>query len=270
MALRDASDAMTLPGGKRVTAAELEPSLEVAREYFQQPGNFEGLRERLTAAGCAEDEVRGRAYAARLLLPLVQTPAPDRPFGFNVGGEFVLADAWLPDSLAGGGGPLELVRRYLAAWGPSTPADFAAWSGLKGAAALFEALGDELLILRDEARHTLYDLTDAPRPDAETPAPVRLLPDFDAVMLGWRDRTRVVPAEVGKRLANRNLQIPPVVLVDGFVMGTWKLERKRKAAVVTITLFGLLEAAETAALESEALALASTFEPEVVADVVFV
>src|SRR5262249_37886795 len=155
--------------------------------------------------------------------------------------------------------PAELVRRYLAAWGPSTPADFAAWSGMKGVASWFAALGDDVVQLKEDRNRTLYDLRDAPRPDGDTPAPVRLLPEFDGVMLGWQDRTRMISAQDAKLIANRNLQVPAVMLLDGFVSGTWKLERKRKTATLTIRAFRPLEAAERAAVEQEAHGLMTTF-----------
>jgi hypothetical protein len=117
-------------------------------------------------------------------------------------------------------------------------------------------------MLKDERQRTLYDLRDAPRPGGETPAPARLLPEFDGVMLGWQDRTRVISAEDARRIANRNLQIPAVVLVDGFVCGTWKLERKRKAAVVTVRAFRPLRDAERQEVEEEAFGLLRTFEPD--------
>jgi len=258
---------LTLPGGVRLTAEDLEPSLAIAREHFRAPASFEALRDRIEAAGL--DQVRMRAYAARLLLPLVQSNS-DAAYGFDAGGEFVLADAWLGASVAERPDPFELVRRYLAAWGPSTPADFAAWSGLKGVARWFEALGDEVVTLRDDGKRTLYDLRDAPRPAGDTSAPARLLPEFDAVMLGWQDRTRMISAADARLIANRNLQIPAVVLVDGFVNGTWKLERKRKAAVLTIRTFRPLGNVERSALEDEAVGLMSTFEPDATPSVSFI
>ena len=210
-----------------------------------------------------------RAYAARLLLPLVQANS-EAAYGFDAGGAFVLAETWLGASAAAQPDVAGLIRRYLAAWGPSTPADFAAWSGMHGVARWFAALGDDLVTLRDERRRTLYDLRDAPRPGGETPAPPRLLPEFDGVMLGWQDRTRMISAEDARVIANRNLQIPAVVLVDGFVGGTWKLERKRKVAVVTVKAFRALSKAERAALEEEALGLLRAFEPEAAPSVAFV
>jgi hypothetical protein len=257
---------LALPGGRRLTLQDLEPSLRIAREHFHAPASFDSLRERIDAAGL--DEVRMRAYAARLLLPLVQANS-DADYGFDAGGEFVLADTWLGASVTEQPDVAGLVRRYLAAWGPATPADFAAWSGMKGVARWFEALGDEVVTYRDERKRTLYDLRDAPRPGGETPAPARLLPEFDGVMLGWQDRTRMISADDARLIANRNLQVPAVVLVDGFVRGTWKLERTRRAATLTVRAFRPLDTRARRAVEQEALGLMGTFEPDASASVAF-
>jgi hypothetical protein len=258
---------LTLPGGKRLTEADLEPVLNLARDHFSTPATFESLRQRFETMGC--DEVRMRAYAARLLLPLVQASSDDAAFGFDAGGEFVLADAWLGAAPDEHPNPQALVRRYLAAWGPATPADFAAWSGMKGVAPWFVALKQDLVVLKDDRNRTLYDLPEAPRPDGDTPAPPRLLPDFDGVMLGWQDRTRMISAEDARQIANRNLQVPAVVLLDGFVGGTWKLERKGKSAALTIRTFRPISKADRSALEAEAAGMAATFEPDAVPTVSF-
>lgn len=251
-------EAMTLPDGTKTTVAELEPVLALARRHFAEPREFETFREVLEKAGYSP--VRMMAYAARQLLPLVQA-ASDTAYGFSPGGAFVLAKAYLGKDVAAKPAQAELLRRYLAAWGPATPADFSGWSGLKGVAALFEDLGDELVTFRDARKKVLYDLKDAPRPAGDTPAPPRLVPDFDAVTQGHQDRARIVPAEHAARIASKNLQVPPMLLVDGFVAGTWKLEAKRKVATVTVTAFEKLSAKDRKAVEAEAVDLVKAFEP---------
>src|SRR5690606_7478889 len=76
-----------------------------------------------------------------------------------------------------------LVRRYLAAYGPAATADLRAWSGLAGLPGAVAAVRDELVAFRDERGRELLDLPDAPRPDPDTPAPVRFLPAFDNAIL---------------------------------------------------------------------------------------
>src|SRR5204862_1893559 len=84
-----------------------------------------------------------------------------------------------------------LVRRYLAAFGPSTRADIADWSGLRVAdfAEALDAL-EPLRRFRDENGRELLDLPRAPLPPADTPAPVRSLPKWDNTALAPADRRR--------------------------------------------------------------------------------
>jgi len=100
----------------------------------------------------------------------------------------------------------ELVRRYLAALGPATVRDAQAWSGLRGLHDVFARLDLE------ELGGGYFDLPEAPRPDAGTPAPVRFLPRFDDALIGFADRSRFGEVVVGR----------PTILVDGLVAGTWR------------------------------------------------
>ena len=89
--------------------------------------------------------------------------------------------------------------------------------------------------LKTEGGQTLYDIPDAPRPDADTPAPVRLVAPFDNVLLSHADRTRVISDEHRKRLfAGKNGVFPGTVLVDGFVAGTWELVGKGEATAMRV------------------------------------
>lgn len=117
----------------------------------------------------------------------------------------------------------ELVLRYLRAFGPSTVMDAQQWSGLTRLAATFEVLRPQLVTFRNEAGKELFDLPDAPRPDPETPVPVRLLPEFDNILLAHADRRRVI--------ADDRLSVviggKPTVLVDGYVVATWSVKDRR-------------------------------------------
>jgi hypothetical protein len=145
----------------------------------------------------------------------------------RVGDDYVAAVAWL-------GRPYEpaeeglrhLLRRYLAAWGPATAADAAAWTGLQ-VGELREALEEVgTRRLRDERDRVLYDVPRAPRPPADTPAPPRLLPRFDNVVLAHAERRRVVSDELRKVIIRAG-EVDPVVLVDGFVAGRWRRKNRR-------------------------------------------
>jgi hypothetical protein len=122
----------------------------------------------------------------------------------------------------------ELVRRYLAAFGPSTRADIADWSGLRVSdiAAALDAL-EPLRRFRTEEGRELLDLPRAPLPAADTPAPVRFLPMWDSILLGHADRRRVLPAEYRSTVIAKNGDVAQTFLVDGVVAGTWQVEKGR-------------------------------------------
>lgn len=121
----------------------------------------------------------------------------------------------------------ELVLRYLRAFGPSTVMDAQQWSGLTRLAATFEVLRPQLVTFRNEAGKELFDLPDAPRPDPETPVPVRLLPEFDNILLAHADRRRVIADDrLGVVIGGK-----PTVLVDGFVVATWSVGKDKRVTV---------------------------------------
>lgn len=141
----------------------------------------------------------------------------------------------------------QLVRRYLAAYGPAATADLRAWSGLAGLPAAVKALRDELVSFRDERGRELLDLPDAPRPDRETPAPVRFLPAFDNAILGYADRGRIIDdAHLGLSVAGQR-----AVLVDGRVAATWTVHDGQ----VAVTPLRALTPSEREAVHAEAEAL---------------
>jgi hypothetical protein len=115
-------------------------------------------------------------------------------------------ESWLGRSLAAEPSIDEVVVRYLAAFGPATVRDAQAWSGLRGLSEVFARLDLE------ELGDGYFDLPGAPRPDAETPAPVRFLPRFDDVLISFADRSRFGEVVIGQ----------PTILVDGLVAGTWR------------------------------------------------
>jgi hypothetical protein len=126
------------------------------------------------------------------------------------------------------------------------------WSGLQGIKTSLETLRPRLLTFRDERRREVFDLPEAPRPDAEIPAPPRFLPPFDNLVLSHADRTRVLPdAHRGMVLGAKNLRIPATFLVDGFVAGTWRVERKRQAATLRLSPFAPLPKTITRQLTAE-------------------
>ncbi len=124
----------------------------------------------------------------------------------------------------------EILRRYLAAFGPASRRDMVQWS-MMHVPVLQRALDrlEPLRRFRDESGRELLDVPRAPLPDAETPAPVRFLPKWDNVLLAFADRKRVLPEEYRKTVIRMNGDVAQTFLVDGFVAGVWRDENGRVA-----------------------------------------
>lgn len=101
---------------------------------------------------------------------------------------------------------------------------------------------------RNEEGKELYDVPRAPLPDADTPAPPRLVPRFDNLILSHADRSRILGDVPPSRLVTNNGLVHATILVDGFVAGTWQLEKGR----VKLEPFGKLDAASRRGLKVEA------------------
>jgi hypothetical protein len=116
---------------------------------------------------------------------------------------------------------------------------------------VIERLRPRLRTFRDERGKELFDVPDAPMPDPETPAPPRFLPEFDNLILSHADRTRFIAEEYRKALASKNGMVPAAILIDGFVQGTWKIERSRGRASLEIKPFEPLTTEDRDALVEE-------------------
>jgi hypothetical protein len=194
-------------------------------------------------------------YAVRWLVPLVQIP----PRGlWGKGGQPVLdtVERWLGDLPVETLSVDDLVMRYLTAFGPATVKDIGVWSWMSGLREVVERLRPRLRTFRDEAGRELFDVPDAPLPDPDTPAPVRLLPEYDNILLSHDDRSR---------MGDPAFRVLPwwrgSLLVDGFVAGTWRQARGADEISLEIGLHRSLTDAELADVEAEAAALLAFLAP---------
>jgi len=196
---------------------------------------------------------------ARFLEPVVHVP-PAGLFGATGAPELTSARRWLGKSPGAAMSREALMLRYLTAFGPATGKDFNTWSGLTGGAATLEALRSRLVTFSAEDGRELFDVPDAPRPGEEVPAPVRLLPDYDNVMLGYADRSRILSPEGWKGLWRAN-GLRPAFTVDGFVRGSWKLAIGKQTATIAFSRFFPLRRRDEADLRGEAKALLANVAP---------
>jgi hypothetical protein len=256
----------------RLDGVDVEKVVAIGREFFgKAPSTFDSFRKHLERKYPKGDH-RAMAYVVRMQVPLVQVPT-DVPWGFSAAADFALAGEGTEVAGKGPGKGTEvgvikptsvpfLLKRYLAAYGPASVADAQAFTGLQKLQPAFDELRSELVTFKDARKRELFDLPDAPRPDEDTPAPIRYLPDFDSLLLAHADRSRVIADEHRALVVSKNLQIAAVFLVDGVAAGIWKVARNRKTAVLALQSFSSLTKKIQAALEAEGDALLRFVEPD--------
>lgn len=136
---------------------------------------------------------------------------------------------------ASAGARSELVRKYLAAYGPATVADAGNFLGLPGLRSTFESM--ELIDHRNEDGSLLYDLPEATLADPELEAPPRLMASFDHTILGHADRSRIIDPGLSRILSGANAVFKPYILLDGRVAGHWAYSLKGRVPQVKLRYF---------------------------------
>lgn len=151
---------------------------------------------------------------------------------------------------------LELARRYLHVFGPTTPEAFANWAGvgLRSGLDAFKTLGRMLVRVRTPIGEAWILKRDeslfctAPGPAA----PARLLPSGDTwFLLQGADRELLVPDASQRRTLWTSRVWPGALLVEGETVGTWR----RAGHMLTIQPWRRLSRAQRTAVETEAASL---------------
>ena len=246
--------------GARAEGLDPEAVVPAARELLAgNPLAFDAIREGLVERFPDVND-RALGYAARTLVALVMVPGEGR-WGYPRVARFGLAEELLDARLAPAA-PEALAERYLGAFGPASAADVQTWSGVGGMKAVLDGMRDRLEVFADERGRELFDLPDAPRPDAGVPPPPRFLPEFDNLVLAYDDGSRVIADEHRPRVTTKNLRVKATFLVDGVVAGIWTLAVKRRVATLTLEPFGKLTKRVVKELAAEGEALARFAEPD--------
>ena len=233
-----------------LTVGDADDLVPMVVAFADRPRDRAAIDAMLTERLGAPSEP-GLWRALRMMAPLVHAPTVG-PWSFGRAPSFVaVPSAPAPSDEAAARS--ELVRRYLAAFGPATPQDFARFALLRQSEVrpAFAALSDVLVTRTGPNRKTHYDVPDAPLPDDDAPAPPRLLPMWDSVLLAHADRGRVLPEPYRAHVIRRNGDVLPTVLVDGFVAGVWRLVGDG----IEVTAFHALDDDAWEGIEREANAL---------------
>jgi hypothetical protein len=240
--------------GRALAGLDREAIAQAAYDLLrEQPRTTAELRAALASLWPGRDP-QALTMVARIMLPMLQLP----PRGlWGRGGQPMLAAmADRLDSPEGEGLTLDdLVRRYLAAFGPASVADAQTWLGLSRLAPVFDVLRPALLTFRDAGGVELFDLPEASRPSGDVAAPVRLLGEFDNMLLAHEDRGRIMRPEHKRWMFTENGILRAAVLIDGFVAGRWRIEDGKAESVLRVELFDkpAKAAAKALGVEGEAL-----------------
>ena len=272
------ADPLESPLGKRmlmahqtvIAALRERPlsSLEIDRLIAAEVG----LEATATTRRQPESQIVVRAawrhFAA--LVPLVHVPWDGEGYGRS---RYALATDWLRTdgtALDEAAARAHVARRYLAAFGPASIDDLAAYVGRgKGGIGVWRRavadLGDEVINLQAADGRTLIDLADAPRPTASVPAPPRLLARWDSALLSHASkfRQRIIADEHRPAVYTKNADVLPTFLVDGFVAGTWQLERRDGSAAIELRPFEPLKRKVAGELVAEAERVLTFVAPDV-------
>jgi hypothetical protein len=247
--------------GRRVDGIDREALLAAGRELVEErPRTRAELRAEL-GARWPEHDAEALALAVTFMVPLVQV-TPRGLWGRSGQATWTTIESWLGRPLEPAPSLEELVVRYLAAFGPATVMDIQAWCGLTRLREVTDRLAPRLRTFRSEDGRELLDLPDAPRPDPDTPAPVRFLPEFDNLALAHADRAHIVDSDgseytpVAGRGGRRGS-----LLVDGWARGLWRLTVQKGAARLRIESFARAPKAGAAEIGAEAERLVAFLAP---------
>jgi hypothetical protein len=249
---------------RNAEVADVDSLVDAAMAFATEPRDNAAMHDHLEALATAEGRTTADVWwRLRREGAFIRAPSAVA-WSFSRRPAYVAAAPWL------GGRPFadeaaslgHLVHRYLGAFGPATVGDLRTWSHVSAARLRPVIAGlPGLVERRDDAGRTLLDLADAPRPEADTPAPPRFLPMWDVALLGHDDRTRILPDAYRKAVISGNGDVLPTFLVDGRVAGLWWAEPDGARTRITLEPFGRLSKAVRTALDEEADRLRAFYEP---------
>jgi hypothetical protein len=241
--------------------AEIDAVLKIASELLDEvPRTLAELRV-LLGERRPDLDPASMAGAARYLLPLIHVP-PKGIWGRAGQARLTMIQSWLGRDVDPTARLDDVIPRYLAAFGPASIKDMQTWCGLTSLREVVQRL--DLRTFHDESGTQLYDIPDGILPDPDTPAPVRLLPEYDNCLRSHADRRRIMTDEARATLfATKNDAPMPAFLIDGHVRGTWKLDRTRTTATVHIRPFGRMSTTDASAVTAEAARLLDFTDPGV-------
>lgn len=213
------------PFGRNLVGLDLDEVVAAGRVLVEERPRTGGELRRLLGERWPDRDPASLAAAVTYRLSMVQV-TPRGLWHTSSQTTWTTTAAWLGQPLDDGMDLDALMLRYLGAFGPASVMDMQNWCGLTRLREIADRLRPQLRIFRDEAGRELLDLPDGPRPDPDTPASPRFLPEYDNVLLGHKDRTRFFH-DASRSLTQDGVNsIQGSVLVDGLFGAFWNLRRQ--------------------------------------------
>jgi hypothetical protein len=209
----------------QISERDMEAAVRVFREQLANgPRRADELKAILAERGLPSFAFSGVAQ----WLDMVRVP-PSGTWEQRRADIYGLAESWTrPITHRESAGLEHVIRRYLGAFGPASIREIADWAGVPNPKLALVLKKMSLRSFRDEKGKELIDLPRAPLPDANTPAPARFLPTWDATLLVHARRTQILPERYRPLVFNtKTPHSVPTFLIDGTVAGTWRIEGGR-------------------------------------------
>jgi len=238
----------TVRTGTKKSPKAWEPLYGVVLEALHERNlTVNQIMEALGWSGKGAKSRLNRLVREMSLQGLLCHAASSGPWYHDTEHSFARVDRWLPEADPGPvseeDARIELVRRYLKAYGPASVNDFAYWTGMRvgDARPIFESLVGEITDVEvDGQRRKLHILEeDESYLGAKNTIPhARLLPQFDALIMGHKDKTRFIDPGVKKRIFMPRADVSATILVDSWIGGVWRMRKRGRLWRVELEPFG--------------------------------
>ncbi len=212
-----------------------------------EPLTLNEMLERTGQSGTEAKRDLHRLIREMSLQGLLCNAESSGPWYHNTQHKFTRVDRWLPEaeygSVTEGEAKAAIARMYLRSYGPASVSDFAYWTGMRVREAnpIFEGISGslaevavsgqkrKLLILEEDAQSLL---------DAEKePNVARLLPKFDALIMGHRDKARFIDPSTRSSIFLPTAEVAATMLLNGKIEGVWGMKKERKQWRIELSTF---------------------------------
>ncbi|MCK4583231.1 AlkZ family DNA glycosylase, partial [Candidatus Bathyarchaeota archaeon] len=221
---------------------------EVLAALEEGPLSMSELLERYSPVSDHPRRILSRTVREMSLKGLVCNAEPRGPWYHDTEHTYADVKRWVPGMKETEESRAQetLMKAYLRAYGPATVQDYAYWTGMKVSAAreVLRRIDSELVAVEASGQKgklyvpgdTLQELD-----RVEVVPLVRLLPKFDALIMGQRDKIRFMDEAARKRVFLPAAEVSATVLVDGRVEGVWVMKKEGDAWSLSVELFRELD-----------------------------